>query len=165
MPKNWCFQIVVLEKTPESPSDCKEIKLVNPKGNQSWIFIGRTDAHQHAQSCLYFWAIGNVSNFLLQLAAKADVCLFLKWNTQFLPLSSMLIFVCIHSLVEFIFHGLVHQSHQIWCWNISLSLIVYYQITYWLWCHTWFVWFCLCYLMLVSPLEVNFECRNKDKNT
>ena len=41
---NWCFQIVVLEKTLESPLDCKEIKPVNPKGNQSWIFIRRTDA-------------------------------------------------------------------------------------------------------------------------
>ena len=39
-----CFWTVVLEKTPESPLDCKEIKPVNPKGNQSWIFIGRTDA-------------------------------------------------------------------------------------------------------------------------
>ena len=43
-PKNWCFSSVVLEKTLESPLDCKEIKPVNPKGNQSWIFIGRTDA-------------------------------------------------------------------------------------------------------------------------
>ena len=43
-PKNWCFWIVVLEKTLESPLDCKEIQLVHPKGNQSWMFIGRTDA-------------------------------------------------------------------------------------------------------------------------
>ena len=43
-PKNWCFQTVVLEKTLVSPLDCKEIKPVNPKENQSWIFIGRTDA-------------------------------------------------------------------------------------------------------------------------
>ena len=43
-PKNWCFQIVVLEKTLESPLDSKETKQVNPKGNQPWIFIGRTDA-------------------------------------------------------------------------------------------------------------------------
>ena len=43
-PKDWCFQIVVLEKTLESLLDCKEIKLVNRKGNQPWIFIGRTDA-------------------------------------------------------------------------------------------------------------------------
>ena len=44
MPKNWCFWTVVLEKTLESPLDCKEIQPVHPKGNQSWIFIGRTDA-------------------------------------------------------------------------------------------------------------------------
>ena len=43
-PKNWCFWTVVLEKTLESPLDCKEIQPVNPKGNQSWIFIGRTEA-------------------------------------------------------------------------------------------------------------------------
>ena len=42
--KNWCFQTVMLEKTLENPLNCKEIKLVNPKGSQSWIFIGRTDA-------------------------------------------------------------------------------------------------------------------------
>ena len=41
-PKNWCFWTVVLEKTLESPLDCMEIQSVNPKGNQSWIFIGRT---------------------------------------------------------------------------------------------------------------------------
>ena len=43
-PKNWCFWTVVLEKTLESPLDCMEILPVHPKGNQSWIFIGRTDA-------------------------------------------------------------------------------------------------------------------------
>ena len=42
--KNWCFRIVVLEKIPESPVDCKEIQPVHPKGNESWIFSGRTDA-------------------------------------------------------------------------------------------------------------------------
>ena len=43
-PKNWCFWTVVLEKTLESPLDCKKIQPAKPKGNQSWIFIGRTDA-------------------------------------------------------------------------------------------------------------------------
>ena len=43
-PKNWCFWTVVLEKTFKSPLDCKEIQPVHPKGNQSWIFIGRTAA-------------------------------------------------------------------------------------------------------------------------
>ena len=47
-PKNWCFWTVVLEKTLESPLDSKEIKPVNPEGNQSWIFIGRTDAEAEA---------------------------------------------------------------------------------------------------------------------
>ena len=43
-PKNWCFWTVVLEKTLESPWDCKEIQPVHPKGDQSWVFIGKTDA-------------------------------------------------------------------------------------------------------------------------
>ena len=44
VPKNWCFWIVVLEKTLESPLDCKEIQPIHPKGDQSWVYIGRTDA-------------------------------------------------------------------------------------------------------------------------
>ena len=47
-PKNWCFWTVVLEKTAESPLDCKEIQPVHPKGNQSWVFILRTDAEAEA---------------------------------------------------------------------------------------------------------------------
>ena len=42
-PNNWCFWTMVLEKTLESPLDCKEIQPVHPKGDQSWVFIGRTD--------------------------------------------------------------------------------------------------------------------------
>ena len=48
-PKSWRFWTAVLEKTPESPLDTKEIKPVNPKGNQPWIFIGRTDTEAEAQ--------------------------------------------------------------------------------------------------------------------
>ena len=44
VPKNWCFWTVVLEKTLESPLDCKEIQPVHPNGDQSWVFIGRTHA-------------------------------------------------------------------------------------------------------------------------
>ena len=46
--RHWCFWTVVLEKTLESPLDCKEIQLVHPKGDQSWIFIWRTDAEAEA---------------------------------------------------------------------------------------------------------------------
>ena len=65
-PKNWCLQIAVLEKTPESPLDSKEIKPVNLKGNQPWILFGRTDAEAEAP---LFWSpnansqlIGKVPN-------------------------------------------------------------------------------------------------------
>ena len=47
-PKNWCFWTVVLEKSLESPLDCKEIQPVHPKGDQSWVFIGRTDVEAEA---------------------------------------------------------------------------------------------------------------------
>ena len=60
--KNWCSRIVVLEKTIESPLDCKDIKPVNPKGNQPWIFIGRTDAKAEAPTLrppnVKSWLIG-----------------------------------------------------------------------------------------------------------
>ena len=65
-PKNWCFWTVVLEKTLESPLDCKEIQPVHSKGNQSWVFFGRNDAKAetpvlwppHAKS----WLIGRDPN-------------------------------------------------------------------------------------------------------
>ena len=59
--KNWCFWTVVLEKTLESPLDCKEIQPVHPKLNQYWIFIGRTDAEAET---LILWPL-NAKNWLL----------------------------------------------------------------------------------------------------
>ena len=53
-PKNWCFWTVVLEKTLESPLDCKEIWPVHPKGDQSWVFIGGTDVEAEAP---IFWPL------------------------------------------------------------------------------------------------------------
>ena len=50
--RNWCFWTVVLEKTHESPLDCSKIQPVDPKGNQSWIFIGRTDAEAETPNTL-----------------------------------------------------------------------------------------------------------------
>ena len=66
--KNWCFWTVVLEKTLESPLDCKEIQPIHPKGNQSWIFIGRTDAE--AQSPI-LWP-PDVKNWLLRKDPDAE---------------------------------------------------------------------------------------------
>ena len=59
--KNWCFWTVVLEKTLESPLDCKEIQPVHPKGNQSWIFIGRIDAEAETP---IFW-LPDAKNWLI----------------------------------------------------------------------------------------------------
>ena len=55
VPKNWCFWTVVLEKTLESPLDCNEIQPVHPKGDQSWVFIGRTDAEAETPNTLATW--------------------------------------------------------------------------------------------------------------
>ena len=55
VPKNWCFWTVVLEKTLESPLDSKEIQPFHPKGNQSWIFIGRTDDEAETPNTLATW--------------------------------------------------------------------------------------------------------------
>ena len=60
IPKNWCFWTVVLEKPLESPLDCKEIQPVHPKGDQSWVFIRRTDAEAEAP---IFWP-PDVKNWL-----------------------------------------------------------------------------------------------------
>ena len=61
LPKNWCFWNVVLEKTLESPLDSMEIQPVHPKGNQSWIFIGRTDAEAET---LILW-LSDAKNWLI----------------------------------------------------------------------------------------------------
>ena len=63
VPKNSCFWTVVLEKTLESPLDCKEIKPVNPKGNQPWIFIGRTDAE--AEALQHIWRTNSLEKTLM----------------------------------------------------------------------------------------------------
>ena len=60
-PKNWCFWTVVLEKTLESPLDCKEIQPIHPKGSQPWIFTGRTDAEGETP---VFWS-SDVSSWLI----------------------------------------------------------------------------------------------------
>ena len=60
-PKNWCFWTVVLEKTLESPLDCREIQLIHPKGDQSWVFTGRTDAE--AETPYFGHLMGRADSF------------------------------------------------------------------------------------------------------
>ena len=61
VPKNWCFWTVVLEKTLESPLDYKEIQLVHPKGDQSWVFIGRT--HVEAETPILWPLMRSADSF------------------------------------------------------------------------------------------------------
>ena len=65
--KNWCFPMVVLEKPLESPLDSKEIKPVSPKGNQPWIFFGRTGAEAEAPNTLATWCRLQYFGHLFQL--------------------------------------------------------------------------------------------------
>ena len=73
--KNWCFPTVVLEKALKSPLDCKKIKPVNLKGNQPWIFIGRTDAEAIAPVLwppdVKSWLIGKAHNAGIKLPTSA----------------------------------------------------------------------------------------------
>ena len=72
VPKNWCFWTVVLEKTLESPLDCNKIQPVNPTGNQSWIFIGRTDAEAEAPILLdLIWRTNSLEKNLIWERWKA----------------------------------------------------------------------------------------------
>ena len=79
-PKNWCFWSAVLEKTLESPLDFKEIQPVHPKGNQSWIFIGRTDAEAETP---ILW-LPDVKNWLIWKDPNAgkDCRQEDKWATE-----------------------------------------------------------------------------------
>ena len=81
--KNQCFRTVVLKKAPESPLDSKEIKPVNPKGNQSWIFIGRTDAEAEAlllwPSDANSWLIGKDPDAGKDLRQKENRWQRMKW--------------------------------------------------------------------------------------
>ena len=72
VPKNWSFEIVVPDKTVESPLDSKEIKPINPKGNQPWIFFGRTDAEAEAEA-LTLWS-PDVNNWFTGKDSDAHTC-------------------------------------------------------------------------------------------
>ena len=82
VPKNWCFWTVVLERTLESPLDSKETQPVHPKGNQSWIFIGRTDAE--AETPIYFGHLMQRADSLERLKAGEGAIEdeMVRWHQQ-----------------------------------------------------------------------------------
>jgi len=75
-PKNWCFWTMVLEKTLESPLDCKEIQPLHPKGDQSWVFIGKTDVETETP---ILWP-PDVKSWLIYFFFFSNFILFLNFT-------------------------------------------------------------------------------------
>ena len=122
VPKNWCFWTVVLEKTLESPLDCKEIQPVHPKGDQSWVFIGRTDVEAETP---IFW--------------PPDVKSWLIWKdpeTVFSPLYIPSSFVISTDLI--ITSALVY----FWSFYPVASIYVSFSVPVWVWLKVYqlFIW-------------------------
>ena len=111
--KDWCFWTVVLEKTLESPLDCKEIQPIHPKGNQSWIFIGRTDAEAETP---ILWP-PDAKNWLLGkdlMLGKTEGRRRRQWQRmRWLYGISDSIDMSLNKLLEFI----VHWKDRYWSWN------------------------------------------------
>ena len=106
-PKNWCFELWVLEKTLESPLDCTEIQPVHPKGNQSWIFIGRTDTE--AKSPI-LWP-PDVKNWLTR--KDSDAGKDWRWEEKGMTEGDL---VGWHHWLD------GHEFEQDWCWTGKLVM-------------------------------------------
>ena len=135
-PKNWCFWTVVLEKTLESPLDCKEIQPINPKGNQSWIFIGRIYAEAEAP---IFWP-HDVKNWLIRedLDAGKDWRQE-KWMTEDetvgwhhhldgLSLSKLWELVMDREAGHSAIHGVTKSQTQLSCWAELNWNVIWHRI-------------------------------------
>ena len=128
VPKNWCLWTVVLEKTLESPLDCKEIQPVHPKGNQSWIFIGRTDVEAETP---IFWP-PDQKNWLLGKDPDAGK----DWRWEEKGMTEDEIVGWHHGLYghEFEYAPRVGDGREAWC------AVVHGVARSWTWLSDWTDW-------------------------
>ena len=137
-PKNQCFFIVVLEKTPESPLDSKEIKAVNSKGNHPWIFIGRTDAEAEAPIlCHLVWRANSLEKTLMLgkiEGRRRREQQRMRWldatiNTVDLNLSKLWEIVKDGEAWRAAVHGVSKTQMQLNYWTTTVSDLRYWTLT------------------------------------